>query len=269
MNTENLGELKESLYRKGFGETLNNDLEQEMKSGNPEFTLEHAVNIGEDDAVYKLHFRRDEERDKVYFNKYDLAISNAQTPDQAREHTFPTEKLITAMEAYRMLKYGELVAVNKNLYNKESQQYNTWISLDVNGKKDEYNNYPVNTYHENYYQKQPFELKDSLKKLPVPVKELENPQTLERIEKSLKKANLVPVTMMVNGEQTSGTLAVNPKIGRVDLYDQDMRLVERQQQKAELKEESPGQNQDDLKKKSRENQGVRWETKNPRKGMSM
>jgi hypothetical protein len=266
MNTE---ELKESLYRKGFGESLNAKLEEGIKSGKPEFQLEHAVKIGEDDVNYKLHFRRDEERDKVYFNKYDVAITSPDVPGRVHEHTFPTEKLITAMEAYRMLQHGELVAVNKNLYNKESQQYNTWISLDTNGKKDEYNNYPVNTYHENYYQKQPFELKDSLKKLPVPVKELENPQTLERIEKSLKKANLVPVTIMFNGEQTTGTLAVNPKIGRIDLYDQDMRLIERQQQKAELKAETSGHDQDDLKKKSSENQRVSWETKNPRKGMSM
>jgi hypothetical protein len=265
----NIEELKESLYRKGFGESLNAQLENQINSGKPEFQLEHAVKINQDAVSYKLHFRRDEERDKVYFNKYDVAVNSPDTPGRVQEHTFPTEKLITAMEAYRMLKHGELVAVNKNLYNKEGQQYNTWISLDVNGKKDEYNNYPVNTYHENYYQKQPFELKDSLKSLPVPVKELENPQTLERIERSLKKANLVPVTMMLNGEQTSGTLAVNPKIGRVDLYDQDMLLVEKQQQKAELKAETPGQNQDDLKKKSGENQRVSWETKNQRKGISM
>jgi hypothetical protein len=265
----NIDELKESLYRKGFGESLNAPLEEQIKSGKPEFQLEHAVKIGEDEINYKLHFRRDEERDKVYFNKYDVAIISPDAPGKVTEHTFPTEKLITAMEAYRLLKHGELVAVNKNLYNKEGQQYNTWISLDVNGKKDDYNNYPVNTYHENYYQKQPFELKDSLKKLPVPVKELENPQTLERIEKSLKKATLVAVTMMVNGEQSSGMLAVNPKIGRVDLYDQDMRLVEKQQQKAELKAETPGQSQDDLKKKPWENQRVNWEPKTQRKGMSI
>src|ERR1700748_1645139 len=197
MNTE---ELKEGLYRKGFGESMNAQLEEAIKSGKPEFTLEHPVKVDEDDVNYKLYFRRDNERDKGYFNKYDVAIIS---PDgQVREHTFPTEKLITAMEAYRMLKHGELVAVNKNLYNKEGQQYNTWISLDINGKKDEYNNYPVNTYHENYYKKQPFELKDELKNQPVPVKELENPQNLEKIEKSLKKANLVPVHIQVNGEQT-------------------------------------------------------------------
>lgn len=266
MNTE---ELKEGLYRKGFGESLNAKLEESIKSGKPEFELEHAVKINQDEVNYKLYFRRDEERDKVYFNKYDVAITSPDIPGQLREHTFPTEKLITAMEAYRMLKHGELVAVNKNLYNKESQQYNTWISLDVAGKKDEYNNYPVNTYHENYYQKQPFDIKTALKDLPVPVKNLENPEKQERIEKSLKKANLVPVTIMLNDQETSGTLAVNPKIGRVDLYDQDMKLIEKQQQKAELKAESPGQSQDDLKKKPWENQRVNWETKNPRKGMSM
>jgi hypothetical protein len=266
MNTE---ELKEGLYRKGFGESLNAPLEEQIKSGKPEFQLEHAVKIGEDNVNYKLHFRRDEERDKVYFNKYDVAITSPDTPGRAQEHTFPTEKLITAMEAYRMLKHGELVAVNKNLYNKEGQQYNTWISLDVNGKKDEHNNYPVNTYHENYYKKQPFELKDELKNLPVPIKELENPQNLGKIEKSLKKANLIPVHIQVNGEQTTGTLAVNPRIGQVDLYDQNMKLIEKQQQKAELKAETPGQNQGDLKKKPWENQRVNWEAKNQRKGMSI
>ena len=70
MNTE---ELKESLYRKGFGESLNAPFEEQIKSGKPEFQLEHAVKIGEDDVNFKLHFRRDEERDKVEAYKLNVA----------------------------------------------------------------------------------------------------------------------------------------------------------------------------------------------------
>lgn len=274
---ENFEKLKEALYRKGFGETLNAELEQQMLLGKPEFMLEHLTKIGEDEVGYRLHFRRDDdpEKDKVYLNSYDAAIfKNADAPGEVREHNFQADKLITAMEAYRMLKHGDLVAVNKTLFNKEGQQYNTWLSIDINGQKDEYGNYPVNSYHENYYRKQLFIIQDELKKLPVPVKELENPLKLGDIEKALKKANLVPVTIMVNGMQEPGTLAVNPKVGRIDVYDRHMQLVENVQQeqtRSSKQDNGPSQTQGEVKKKPWENrQQVKWDKpKNQHKGHSL
>ncbi len=276
MNIENFEDLKEALYRKGFGTDLNGQLEEQMKSGSQEFMLERMLNIDKDEVGYRLHFRRDsnEEKDKVYFNRYDVAIfKNADAPGEIREHSFPTEKLITAMEAYRMLKFGELVAVNKTLFNKEGEQYNTWLSVDIKGAKDEYNNYPVNSYHQNYYKKQPFDLKAELGKLPVPVKELE--QYAENIEKSLKKANLVNVTIMVGGQETKGLLGVNPKAGTVEVYDATLKPIQREQQQQGVaapanKTATPGNKQEDVKKKSFQDQKVEWSRKSqPNKGRSI
>lgn len=275
MNAENLDKLIETLYRKGFGEGLNEELKAKMLSGSPEFILEHMTTIGKDEVGYRLHFRRDDdpEKDKVYFNNYDAAIfKNADAPGEVREHNFPADKMITAMEAYRMLKHGDLVAVNKNLFNKEGNQYNTWISIDIEGEKDERGNYPVNTYHENYYKKQPFVIGEALKNLPVPVKELGNPQTVANIEKALQKANLVEVIIKLNGAETNAFLSVNPAKGRIDLYDQNLQLIEGQQQETKQdvgKTNSQAQSQDEVKKKPWGNQQqVKWDKKSPSKGVS-
>ncbi|MEE1946396.1 hypothetical protein VRU48_14830 [Pedobacter sp. KR3-3] len=268
MNIDNFEQLKEQLYRKGFGDTLNIHLEASMKSGQPEFTLETVLPIEQDEVGYRLHFRNDLENDKVYFNSYDVALLSVTDPEgNPRQHSFQAEKLITAMEAYHMLKHGDLVAVNKNLFNKDGEKYNTWLSLDLNGPKDEYNNYPLNSYHEKYYQKYPFILSAELQKMPVPVKELEHAGFRENIGKSLKKAHLVPVTILLNGSETKGFLAVNPAKGRVDLYDSQMKLVESKQQSAEVKktatqQQSQQAEEPDVKKKPWPDQKVNWTQKN-------
>lgn len=276
MDTQNLEDLKESLYRKGFGSELNAELEELMKSGRPEFMLEHLTKVDKDELGYRIHFRRDEERDKVFLNTIDMAIFKSPDIQEMREHSFSAHQLITAMEAYRMLKFGDLVAVNKTLFNKEGQQYNTWLSLDVKGQKDEYNNYPVNSYHENYFTKKlgkPFDLTEALKHLPVAVKELESATFTAIIEKSLKKAKLVTVTIMHNGQEAKGMLAVNPSAGEVNVYDSQMKLIEAKQQKQEtapeVKNATPAATQEDVKKKpwGQQNQNkVNWTKTNQRKG---
>jgi hypothetical protein len=276
MNKENVEDNTEKLYRKGFGTALNTELEEQIKSGKPEFFLEYATKAGDDDMAYRLHYKRDAdpEKDKVYLNTMDaMLVKNTDAPGEVREQSFPADWLITAAEAHRMLKHGELVAVNKTLFNKKGEQYNTWISIDVKGKKDEYGNYPVNSYHENYYKKQPFVLKDELQKLAVPVKEVEAGKYLDTIEKSLKKANLVNVTIMHNGEQSPGFLAINPKVGRIDVYDKNMQLIEKQQQAQQQNEpvqqnNAPAQQPEDEKKKSWPDQKVNWEKKDQSKGIS-
>jgi hypothetical protein len=270
MNIENFEELKEALYRKGFGTDLNEQLEALSKDARPEFVLNHSAEVDKDELSYRLHFRRSEETDKVYFNKYDLEVKLGDNTLESLEHTFFTDKLITAMEAYRMLKYGDLVAVNKNLF-KEGEKYNIWLSIDTNGIKNDYGNYPVNSYHENYYRREPFNVKDELSKIDIPVKQLESPATLENIEKALKKANLVPVTIMLNGDETTGYIGVNPARGRVVLYDSDMKLIEGLGQRQENTEkidnpesqkntpepEATPQNEE-VKKKPQDNREVNW-----------
>ena len=229
MNAEDLKELHEVLFYRGFGEKFNERVKAQFRAGKTEFTAEDITKIDGEDVGYRLHFKKDKDpaKDKGYFNSFDVLLLNVtDASGQPRQHNFSVDKKITAMEAYRMLKHGLLVAVNKTLFNKESQQYNTWLSIDVNGAKDQYGNYPVKSYHQNYYKKKPFVVKDELGKFSVPVRELESVQGIEKAEKALMKANLYPVTILWKGEEMTGSLAVNPQIGRIDLYNAGGELID-------------------------------------------
>lgn len=264
MEILNKEDLEEKIYRKGFPREMIADVQSAVTAGNTDIALEHQVKIKDDDVVYRLNFRYDAENQKAYLNSFDAAIMASPDFQGTRMHNFPDHQLITATEAHRMLKYGELVAVNKTLYNKEGEQYHTWLSLDVKAAKDEYNNYPVNSYHENYFTKKldttiDF-LTEALKHPAVPVKELENPSYLANIEKALKKANLYSVTIMVGGQETQGFLGVNPEAAKLNVYDNQLKLVQASDQKLapENKVDTPAQTPDDVKKKSGQEQKVNW-----------
>lgn len=273
----NIEEVKESIYRKGFEQDLYPELEKEIAAGNPEIILGKTQKVDEDEVSFKLHIRNDIENEQIYFNKIEVLLKQAN--GEEREHKFSTDKKITAMEAYRMMKFGDKVSVNKDLY-KDGQSYNTWLSLAVDKEKDENGNYQYNSYHQNYYAQYPFNLREELGKLPVPVKQLENPGNLEWIEKSLKKANLIPVAIMLNGVETSGFLGVNPEKGKVVLYDTDLNLVVQVDQKQDnsiaghqvqdngnsSKKDATPQNEE-VKKKDWNNQ-VDWK-KNHNKGQRL
>lgn len=259
---ENYESLTTKLYYRGFGDSLNEVLKEQMLSDKPQFSLEHYASIGDDEMAYRLHFRRDEQTGRVYFNTYDAALlkDSHQPEGGVKEHTFGADRKITAMEAYRMLKYGNLVAVNKDLYNKAGEPYNVWMSIDTSGPKDESGNYPVQSYHQNYYRKQPFDLKGMLRNPPVPVKELQLPAHAENIEKALRKASLPEITMLIDGQEVKGLLRVDPKIGTILMLDQNGKLLEFQEKQA-LDE------QQQVKKKFGQQQGtVSWGKRQKPKG---
>ena len=225
-------QIEESLFRKGFGKELNAELGKQVSSGNSEIKLAHSVAVEKDEIRYTIHIKNDIENDQLYLNKFDAALKPADSLEEVREHTFSSERMITAMEAYRMLKHGDKVAVNKDLF-KDGEKYNTWLSLDLNQPKDEYGNYHVNSYHQNYYIYHPFNVKEQLGKVSLPVKQLENPGSYESMGKSLKKANLIPVDVILNGREQKGYLGVDPAHGQVVLYDSKMQLIKDNIQKQE------------------------------------
>lgn len=277
---ENLQDLQETLFRKGFpvelieeviAQVTGEEVIAKAVTGEFEFSVDHMTKIKDDEMGYRLHFKADVEHGKVYLNSYDAAFLNA--PDGVREQNISSNTLITAAEAHRMLKHGTLVAVNKDLFNKERVKYNVWLSFDVSGPKDEYGNYPVASYHENYYKKRAFDVKDSLQDLPVPVKELEAPHKLDDFAKALTKANIISVTILHNGQEQPGHLCINPKVGKVDVYDANMKLIESEQQKVNTSKTATQQaakETKDVKKKSwGKQQGVTWNQKGQQhKGMS-
>lgn len=273
MEQENFEKLKKELFYRGFGEGLNNELGEKMSRSGHEFAIEHQVGIEGDQMAYRLNFRKDDNADKYYFNTIDTALlKNGDQPGQELTHSFPANSLVTATEMHHMLKYGLLVAVNKNLFNKKGEPYNTWVSLDTTSQKDDFGNYNRKSFHQNYFVKEPFDVQQALTNLSVPVKELEQKFKLGDYEKMLKKANLPEVTIMVNGVESKGYLSVNPEGRCIDVYDANMKIVEQQDQAqglsaAENKKDTLVQQSGDVKKKPWEQQQrVNW-NKNKGKGM--
>lgn len=267
---EELKKHFDELYYKGFGTSVNKELEQKNASRAPEFTIETPVESTDGTINCTLHYKRDQDpaKDKVYLNSITGAIQVPQPDGSAmtREHTFPSDWNISALEMMRMLQHGLKVFVYKTLFNKEHQKYSTYLGIDVNGAKDEYGNYPVSSYHENYFLKQPFVIAEAFKKVSVPVKQLDQPGPVD-YEKLLKKANLPEVEIYHNNQVTIGYLALNPKERTVDVYDKQMNLIptEAQQQRASKQAAL----QQDEKKKPWENQKVNWGNQKNNKGKGL
>lgn len=262
MNIDNKKDLEETLKYRGFGTALNKELEQHMVAGEPDFQIVHTTKIGNDDISYQLHFRKDNEVDKYYFNKFDALLKPEDKPGQQFLNTFYDREGITAKEAYNMLKYGNQTAVYKSMYNREGEKYNAWLSIDTAGQKDQYNNYPLSRYTDGYYKKEPFVVSDALQRLPVPVKEIEEGKYLDSMARSLQRGNAVNVTILHNGQEQPGILLVNARAGKINVYDGQLQQIENKVQSVQeqQKEQSSVAPQDDVKKKS--GQQVNW-TKRP------
>jgi len=260
-------QLDETLMYRGFGTSLNRESKRHIDAGETEFQLVHCTKIGNDDISYQLYIGWSEEQKKFYLNKFDALLKPADKPGQQFLHTFYDREGITAKEAYNMLKYGEQTAVHKSMYKKgTSEKYNAWMNLDTTAPKDQFNNYPLNRYTDNYYKKQPFVLADTLQQLPTPIKGIENDKYLNSVVRSLQRGNAEQVTIMHNGQEQPGILLVNAKAGKVDVYDSQMQLIENKEQKAQQKEQVTETTTDDLKKKSGQQQ-VSWTKKDNRQGM--
>lgn len=277
METDNnLEELKEVMYRKGFGTDHSGELEQKLNSAEPEFSIEHDEKVKEDLGAYNINFARGGEQNKAYFNSFDLAYyENGDTSKEPMIQNFPAKFLVTAGEAFRMLKYGTHVAVHKTLFNKNHEQYNTWMSIDTTGVKDEYGNYPLKTFHQNYYGQEPFDVKEAMKKFQTPVKEFEFPMQRENAEKTLKKGNILEVTILHKGAEQKGYVTVDPQHAGLILYDRhpglkDAVVIEaiarpkEQQRTSKENKQATADEASDQKKKS--DQRIAWGKRNQGKG---
>lgn len=220
--------LKEQMYRKAFGTEHNEELKEKLDSGVAEFAIEHYETMKNgDEMAYRIQFSRGGENNNAYMDGFSAClIKDLDAPGQVKEHFFEARHLITAHEAHRLLKYGSMVAVNKNLINKEKEKYNVWISINTNGTKDENGNYPEMTFHQNYFGDSPFSPREVLPLLNTPVLQVQNSVMLEEIDKKLRKANIAAVNYTDNGQQVKGHISINPERAEATLYNNEMRAIE-------------------------------------------
>ena len=159
MNEKNFDYLKDQVKYTGFGDTLENDLKGKLQMGSPEFQICHNAKFGNDTFTATLYFKKSDQSDMYFFNKYDLTLKPESSPDIMKQ-TFYINKSnnITLREAYNLM--GSR-AVNKNLTNKDGQVYNAWIQMDFK-ETDKNGNYQLMHYHSNYG----FDLEKELVKHP-------------------------------------------------------------------------------------------------------
>ena len=245
MNQKNLDFLKDQLKFTGFGEGLENELKNKMEKQTPEFQIAHKTKFGNDDVSSVLHFKKSEKTDMYFFNRFEVSLKPEQSRDEMVQ-AFQTSKgnKITLKEAFNLMN-GR--AVNKNLTNKENQEYNAWVQLDFK-QTDTHGNYKMKHFHENYG----YDLNAELAKNPI--KELVNEQDKSRLIESLQKGNRQSVTFNDNGSEQKHFVEANPQFKTINIYNSNM-------QRLNIKQGQQDEKQGQSEQKS-EKQNATKESKN-------
>lgn len=236
MNQDNLNYLKNNLKYSGFGDALNAELEKNISNKVSEFTLSHSLESNNRKMEANLHFKRGDQNEMYFFNKYDAKLTKADGTEFEQTFYMDKGKGFTLKEAANLL---EGRSVNKDLVNSQGQEYNAWVKLDFENKNDT-GNYERKMYHENFG----YNLEKALAKHPI--KELEDQTHTEELMRSLKKGNLQAVTgndgerLFVAAEPESG------KSNKVTLYDKNLREIT-----VELRNVEQSQVKNDLKNDKR------------------
>jgi hypothetical protein len=213
MNEKNYDYLVNQLKYTGFGEDLNQQLKEKLISGEKEFTLTHQKDYGNDQTVATLQFRRTEDSDMVFLNRYNLMLKSQQHPDAIKQTFFlgKDDANITLKEAYNLMS-GRAV-YKEGLTNKEKQEYKAWLQIDFK-VTDKNGNYKLHPYNENYG----FNLEKALNVHTI--KELNDATQKERLMESMQRGNRQSVTMMVQGAERKLFIESAPRFKSLNIYDE-------------------------------------------------
>ena len=224
MNQKNFEYLRNQVKFTGFGEGLENELKERMQKQAPQFILLHQGNFAKDEIISTLHFRKSDQSDMYFFNKYDLTLKQENKPEVITQTFYLNkDRNITLKEAYNLMS-GR--AVNKDLTNKEGQVYNAWVQMDFK-QTDNNGNYKLKQFHQNYG----YDLDYALAKHPI--KELGNEQDKARLLESLHKGNRQSVTFLQNGNEQKHFIEANPQFKSINIYDSNMQRLGSRQTKDE------------------------------------
>lgn len=238
MNEKNSDYLKDQLKYTGFGEGLQNELKEKMEKQTPEFQLNHSQKFGKDEVSATLHFKKSNESEMYFFNRYDAALKPEKEADTIQQTFYINkESNITLKEGYNLMS-GR--AVNKDLTTKEGQKYNAWVQMDFKDT-DNSGNFKMKQFHQNYG----YNMEQALAKLPI--KELASDTDKAALIQSLEKGNRQAVTFVQEGKEQRHFIEANPQYKNITVYDGNMQRVVNSQ--AQKEKESQGQSvKQDLKK---------------------
>lgn len=246
MNQKNLEYLGDQVKFTGFGEGLEKELKEKMQQQTPEFQIAHNAKFGNDDLVASLHFKKSDQTDMYFFNRYDVSLIPENSKEKM-EQTFFINKgnTITLKEAYNLMN-GR--SVNKDQTNKEGQVYNAWMQMDFKEANNN-GNYKIKQFHQNYG----YDLDAVLAKHPI--KELSNEQEKSRLVQSLQKGNRQLVTFVENGNEQKHFIEANPQFKTINIYDNNMQRLSNRQSKEEKQAQGESTSVKHEVKKETKNQG--------------
>jgi len=244
MNTDNLSYLQEQVKYMGFGEGLNKHLETSIKQQRPEFQLATSHQFGKDIMKAVLHFKKSDQSDMYFFNKYDATLVKERGRDLSRTFYLNLGQSITFKEACNMLS-GRSVEkeLTRKLTDAERLQYKAelklppeqrglpenwekaptykaWLKLDLKNP-DKNGQFPIKQFTEKYG----FNLEAALNKLPL---KYDDASPLGDLVRSLAKGNVLGVTLSVDGQDKKMFLEANPQFKNVTVYDENMQLAKKE-----------------------------------------
>jgi hypothetical protein len=219
MNQKNLDYLRDNLKYMGFGDKLNEQLENQLTKGGPNFQLTLDTEINKKPFAAVLNFRKSDTTDMYFFNSYHATLErkNGEKSDQA--FYLKEGKGITAKEAFNLL---DGRAVHKDLTNKEDVPYKAWVQIDFDNR-DKNNNHEMKQFHENYG----YDLKGAVEKFAVA--EMKDATKLDSLLQSLQKGNVQAVNMEVGGETKKMFMEANPQYKSITLYDEGLKRVPKEE----------------------------------------
>lgn len=227
MNEKNLDYLKNSLKYLGFGDKLNAVLENGIRLEMPHFKLclnnsvipsgvSKEVTQSHDFIRYDLNFSKSKDSDMYFLNNYQATLKKPGIPE--RDHTFNLSQnnWITAREAYNLLS-GR--SINKDLTKDgNTEKINIWTKLDLD-VKDARGNFPSRYFYPNFG----YDLDKAISKYPI--KALDDPNKKADLIAALKKGDMVPGEILIQGKKAQIFIAANPEMKGVDLYDKKFQVI--------------------------------------------
>lgn len=265
MNQKNLDYLKNGLQYSGFGDRLHQELERNVQQQLPAFQLKTELPFYQAAVSYTLHFRKSDQTDTYFFNKYDATLKTDKT-DQEKSQTFYINQNagITAREAFNLLS-GR--AVHKELTNATGQPYKAWVQLEPDSQ-GEGGKTRLRQFHENYG----YELEKTLR--PYAIREFHDPQQKEQLLRSLQRGNVQQVTVLLDGQEVKRFIEASPQYKTINAYDEKLRPVKREtllrpesQQAPSAKQRQQEQQKGEKQAQSPEGEPVPKQTR--RKGMAL
>jgi len=210
MDQRNFEYLKDQLKYTGFTEQLSEQLLSSMQKRLPAFSLQYKASFGADELTASLNFQRSASRQMYFFNSYLASLKNQDQPQKINQLFYirPSGS-ITLKEAFNLLQ-GR--AVEKQLFNRQGEPYRAWMQLDFK-HTDKEGNFKIRQFHQSYG----YDLSEQISKLPL--KELGDDLSKNRLLESLRRGNRQQVTVLENGQQHKFYIEASPQFKAIIAYD--------------------------------------------------